>query len=347
VKRQTSSLTFLFPGCLALLSWGCVEDSDDTALPVPAELSQGAKDFYALRPQPIEGLDLDDREAVANARAAIEEAWRAVLPNIGLTPIEDQFEIAGVKVNLISWATMRDDGRLVIYLHGGAYVVGSATANIVLPARLANASGIPVLSIDYRLAPESPFPAALEDAVAVLGKVYEQGQDPRKLVLMGDSAGGGLALAATLRLRQMNVELPAALVLISPWTDLTRSGDTNTTLESADPIITWGGTLARPARAYAADADTANPLISPVYADYAGMPPMLVQAGSREILLSDSVRLVRKARRAGVDVRFDVWDGMWHVFQVHPAAAEAEEAIAEMAAFVLDVMASADAASDR
>ncbi len=129
-------MTFLLPGCLALLSWGCVENNDDAALPVPAELSQGAKDFYALRPQPIEGLDLDDREAVANARAAIEEAWRAVLPNIGLTPIEDRFEIAGVKVNLISWPTMRDDGRLVIYLHGGAYVVGSATANIVLPARL-------------------------------------------------------------------------------------------------------------------------------------------------------------------------------------------------------------------
>ncbi len=320
-----------------LASAGCAEDKADTELAVPEHLSQGAKDYYKLHPQPVSALDLDDANAVAETRAAIEAAWRARLPGFGFAANEQPVELGGVRANRISLPTTSDDGRLIVYLHGGAYVVGSATANIVLPARLAAASGIPVLSIDYRLAPEHPFPAALDDALAVVQALFDQGQDPRKLVLMGDSAGGGLALATVMKLRQMNAPMPAGLALISPWADLSRGGDSNTTLDSADPVITWSETLVGPARAYAGDADPANPLISPVYGDFSRMPPMLVQAGSREVLLSDSIRVVRSARRAGVDVRFDIWDGMWHVFPEKPGVTEAEEAIGEMAEFVLDV----------
>lgn len=303
----------------------------------PGALSPGARQFYANNPRPVVGLDVTDMQAVKSVRTHIDIAWREGLTTLNLAPIESFGEYAGVTVNRIRFPHTTDDGRLIVYAHGGGFVVGSAIANIVLPARVAHSTKMPVVSIDYRMPPEHSYPAALDDAIAVVQYLLDNGQDPRKMILLGESAGGGLVLSMALKMKALGMPMPAGLVVISPWADLSNSGDTGLTINDFDPVITWPASLASAARAYAGEYDPANPLISPAFGNYIGLPPMLVQAGSREVLLSDAIRVVRAARSAGVPVQFDVWDGMWHVFQEHPDASEAVEAIAEIATFATRV----------
>lgn len=332
---MNSSFALLCVVFVSLLQIACSsERSQSAVIPTPpGTLSPGARQFYANNPQPVVGLDVMDMQAVKSVRAEIDVAWRAGLTNLNLAPTESFGEYAGVTANRIRFPNTNNDGRLIVYLHGGGFVVGSATANIVLPARVAHSAKMPVVSIDYRMPPEYPFPAALDDAVDVVRHLIDSGQNPRKLILLGESAGGGLVLSTALQLKALGIPMPAGLVVISPWADLSNTGDTGLTLNHFDPVITWPDSLASAAAAYAGEHNPANPLISPVFGDYTGLPPMLVQAGSREVLLSDAFRVVRAARRAGVTVQYDVWDGMWHVFQQHPDVAEAEEAIAEIAMF--------------
>ncbi|MDH3748675.1 MAG: alpha/beta hydrolase [Gammaproteobacteria bacterium] len=318
-----------------LLQTGCSsKQAEPVAIPSPpGTLSQSARQFYANNPVPVVGVDLTDLQTVKSVRAEIDVAWRSGLTKLNLAPIESFGDYSGVTVNRIRFPNTVDDGRMIMYLHGGGFVVGSATANIVLPARVAHISQMPVISVDYRMPPEHPFPAALDDTIGVIRQLIDSGQDPQKLILFGDSAGGGLVLSVALQMKSLGMPMPAGLIVISPWADLTNSGDTGLTLNDFDPVITWPDTLASAATAYAGDHDPANPLISPAFGNYTGLPPLLVQAGSREVLLSDALRVARAARGAGVLVQIDVWDGMWHVFQEHPGAVEAEEAIAEIAIF--------------
>lgn len=331
-------IRFIFVLLLSAIGCSTEQRESSTIPPPPGDLSSGAIIFYDGNPQPVTGLDVSNIQAVKSVRADIDVAWRQGLTPLGYEPIESVSEYAGVTVNRIRFPTTKDDGRLIVYLHGGGFVVGSAVANIVLPSRVSNATKTPVISVDYRMPPEHPFPAALDDAIAVIEALIADGQDPNKMLLLGESAGGGLVLSTALKMRELGLPRPAGLVVISPWADLTGTGDTALTLKDFDPVITWPDTLETAAGAYAGDHDPTNPLISPAFGDYTNSPPILIQVGGRESLLSDAFRVVRRARSAGVDVQFDVWDGMWHVFQQHPGVAEAEEAITEIAKFATRVM---------
>lgn len=206
--------------------------------------------------------------------------------------------------------------RALLYLHGGAYVAGSAQGYRGLAAELSRAAGMTGYAIDYRLAPEDPFPAAVEDSVAAYLALIERGFAPDRIAIAGDSAGGGLALATLVSLRDHGHPLPSCAFLISPWADLACEGGSVITKAADDPSLTETA-LRTTAAHYLGGADARAPLASPIHADLRGLPPLLVHVGSAEILLDDAVRVARAAGHAGVQVRLDVWPDMvhvWHAF---------------------------------
>jgi monoterpene epsilon-lactone hydrolase len=223
-----------------------------------------------------------------------------------------------------------EPGRVVLYLHGGGYVIGSPRSHRHLAAAIAAAAGARALLLDYRLAPEHPFPAALEDATAAYRWLLEQGVAPGGIVIAGDSAGGGLTVATLLALREAKVPLPAAGVCISPWVDLTCGGASYRTKAASDPIVKQAA-VAEMARAYlGAATPPTTPLASPLFADLRGLPPLLIHVGSEEVLLDDAVQLAERAKAAGVDATLEVYERMihvWHWFlpmlDEAPAAVEA------------------------
>jgi len=222
----------------------------------------------------------------------------------------------------------------VLYLHGGSYVLGSIATHRALAARLAAACGARALLVDYRLAPEHPFPAALDDAIGAYRWLLARGTDPRRIVLAGDSAGGGLAAATLVALRDAGDPLPAAAVLLCPWVDLEGTGPSLATNAAADPMVDRDGLL-RAAAAYLGGVDPRTPLAAPLHADLAGLPPMLIQVGKSEALLDDAVRFAARARAAGVDARLEQWDEMVHVWQAFaPLVPEAGAALVQIGAFV-------------
>ncbi len=221
----------------------------------------------------------------------------------------------------------------LLYLHGGGYNFGSITMYSDLAGRLAEACQATVILPEYRLAPEHPFPAALDDARSVYQAVHDDPAD-QPIVVAGDSAGGGLALALAMLLRDHGEPLPARLVCISPWVDLTNSGETISTLEDIEPMLA-PVSLDIYARRYAGSHDFDDPRISPLRGDLAGLPPLLIQVGTDEILLSDSQRFAERARSAGVDVTLEVQDRMWHVWHLFAAAVpEARESIKRIADYL-------------
>lgn len=225
------------------------------------------------------------------------------------------------------------EGRVFLSLLGGAYIMGSLNTHRHLAAKLSRSTATKVLLIDYRLAPENPFPAALEDAVKSYRWLVSSGISPEQIVIGGDSAGGGLTLATLLSLRDDGDALPASVVLLSPWTDLEGTGESMESRKEVDPWLSPEATRAIPAM-YIHELDPRNPLVSLIYADLGGLPPMLVHVGNDEILLDDSFRLVERARAAGVDVSFKVWNDMWHVFQTFEIP-EARQAIEEIGDYVV------------
>ncbi|MCC8979213.1 alpha/beta hydrolase [Bradyrhizobium acaciae] len=224
--------------------------------------------------------------------------------------------------------------KAILYFHGGGFRIGSVVSHRDLAARIADASGCRVLSINYRLAPEHRFPAALDDALTAYRYLREQGLRPADIAFTGDSAGGNLVLAAMLAVRDRGLSLPAAGALMSPWTDLTASGASYESRAEADPIHQRAMILALARNYLGKDGDVRDPLASPLYADLAGLPPLLVQVGDRETVRDDSTELAAKAKAAGVDAELQVWDGMIHVFQMFPEIPQAREAIASLAAFL-------------
>lgn len=244
--------------------------------------------------------------------------------------------IAGLSTIRVEPSDMRED-RLAMLAHGGAYVTHSAQTTLFCAAQLAQALGCAVVNVDYPLAPEARWRDVVAATTAVARALGDEIGWPR-LVLAGESAGGGLVAGVTLRLRDEDGAAPGAVLLASPWTDLTETGDTRRTLAAAEPAYVWELHLAAAAAAYAPVANRRHPFVSPVYGDFAaGFPPTLIQAGTREILLSDAVRLASAIRAAGGDVELDLYDGMTHVFHLFLAASGAPEALgayANMRAFV-------------
>lgn len=242
-------------------------------------------------------------------------------------------QIAGMNAErLVPQAPAR--GKIILYLHGGAYVFGNCTTHRQLVSYVARTCGIKALLFEYRLAPEHPFPAAIEDSMSAYRALRDEGYAPGDILLAGDSAGGGLVMALLLSLRDAGESMPAGAVMFSPWLDLTASGESMTTRAGRDP---WFSPRDMPivAAYYCNEEQRHNPLVSPVFADVAGLPPVYIQVGDDEILLSDSTRIADKLKAAGVDVTLEVWPGMFHVFQVFVhQMPESREAIARLAPFV-------------
>jgi len=228
------------------------------------------------------------------------------------------------------------EDRVVLYLHGGAYVAGSPTSHRELAARIGRAAGARALVADYRLAPEHPHPAAVVDALAVYRwLLMSEGLPAGSLAVAGDSAGGGLTIAALVALRDDAVELPTAAAVLSPWVDLEGTGASARSRADEDPVLD-GARLAEMAACYANGLDLRTPLISPLYADLAGLPPLLIQVGTAEVLLDDATRLAAAAREAGVDVTLEVAEEMVHVWQVLSSVPEAGEATTRIGAFLAE-----------
>jgi len=228
---------------------------------------------------------------------------------------------------------VRDDVAIV-YLHGGGYAMGSLNTHRGHCARLSRVARARVLNVDYRLGPEHPHPAAVEDAVAAVRFVRESGFAPRRTAVAGDSAGGGLTLATLVALRDAGDPAPAAGLCISPWTDLAMTGETIETKADVDPMVR-AADLALMADAYLAGRDPKTPLASPLYANLAGLPPLLLQVGGAEILLDDAARVAERARAAGVEAELRVWPDMFHVWHAFAdILPEGREAVDEMAAFL-------------
>ena len=206
------------------------------------------------------------------------------------------------------------DGQVILYFHGGGYVTGSIEDHRMLCGLLANAASAKVLTPEYRLAPEYPFPAALEDALKVYQWLLAQGTPATNIIVAGDSAGGGLGVALVLALKDKKKPLPAAVICLSPWVDLTHKGRSHQTKAKAETLLRTD-VLREWALCYTAEANLMDPLVSPVYGDLHGFPPLLIQVGSEEILLDDALMLAEKAKAHGVAVTLKVWDGMWHVWQ--------------------------------
>jgi acetyl esterase/lipase len=246
----------------------------------------------------------------------------------------ERVSAGGVDGEWISPANAPED-KAILYLHGGGFRIGSVASHRDLIAQIALASGCRVLAINYRLVPEHRFPAALNDALAAYGWMLDNGLKSHNVAFAGDSAGGNLALAAMLALRERRLPLPVAGVLMSPWTDLAATGESYVSRAKADPIHQRPMILALAKNYLGGQGDPYDPLVSPLYADLAGLPPLLIQVGDRETVLDDSVMFADLARAAGVDVSLEVWDGMIHVFQMFGAELpEARQAIASIAGFL-------------
>jgi len=224
--------------------------------------------------------------------------------------------------------------RVICYLHGGGYVMGSINTHREVVSRLSRAASARVLILDYRLAPENPFPAAVDDSTAACRWLLSVGVDPARLVIAGESAGGGLTVATLVALRDAGESLPRAGICLSPWVDLECLGESMVTKAEIDPVLTRDSTLMW-AKAYLGDTDPRTPLASPLYADLTGLPPLLIQVGTAEVLFDDATRLADRARAAGVDVILEPWDDMIHMW--HSLAAilpEGEQAIDRIGEFI-------------
>ncbi|KAB2382941.1 alpha/beta hydrolase [Actinomadura montaniterrae] len=269
---------------------------------------------------------------VAKMRRVFEELLGAApLPGDVRTRTADLGGVPAVEVRAGATAPT---AATLLYFHGGAYAIGSAAASVGLVSEIARRTAATALSVDYRLAPEHPFPAAVDDALAAYRTLLDRGTPAGSIAVTGESAGGGLALALLLAIRDAGLPQPSSAIVLSPWTDLTQSGGTMTTRADADPALTRRALQTRAAD-YLAGADPRTPLASPLHADLRGLPPLLIQAGGREILLDDALRLATRAAHADVSVTLQTFPGAPHVFQgFAPLVAEAAQALDQVAAFI-------------
>ena len=297
---------------------------------------RAVRDFIAAQP-PKAGMTLAQRRANS-------DRWNELFPtspDVRLAPTT----IGGVAAEWVRAPGARDDGVL-LYLHGGGYVFGSPLSHRHFVANLSAETGLQGLLLDYRLAPEHPFPAAVDDALVAYRALLDGGHSAGRIVVAGDSAGGGLAVSLMLAARGAGLPMPAAGICLSPWTDLTQSAGSYTSRAKTDPNITRDGLDALAAH-YLAGADPRNPLASPLFGDLAGLPPLLIHVGGAEVLVDDAVNLYKRASEAGVAATLEVWDDMVHVWHRYfPMLREGREANARIAEFVHDLYGEKAAAAE-
>lgn len=271
-----------------------------------------------------------DPEDLKRQRLGQEALGRLLTPPIGFS--WEPFEIDGIPAAWVRPEGGHDRSKIILYCHGGGYTSGTLGYARLIASRMALATGYEVLAFQYRLAPEHPYPEALEDARLVWEYLMYLGWGARDIILAGDSAGGNLALELALDLRDSQRMLPWRMVLLSPWTDMTASGDSYEECRDLDPLLTRAY-IEAVREAYAPGEDWSLPEFSPLFADLQGLPPTLIQVGGREILRDDSTRLHQKLLEAGVPSMLQSWPDMWHVFQMFPMRS-ASEAMKQMAQFL-------------
>jgi len=282
----------------------------------------------------IDGFRARQKAEAGQTPPPLDERRATFAPAGSLHPVPDDVRVTGANADGVPahWldAPGADSDRVLLFMHGGGFELGSVRSDGELAARLGRASGMRVLFPEYRLAPEHPFPAAINDVVTAWRWLRgDQGLSASSLAVAGDSAGGGLAVSLLVATRDAGEALPAAAVLMSPTVDLTSSGDSMTTRAEQDPFST-PAMLRQFAADYLAGADPKTPLASPLFASLTGLPPLLIQVGTADLLFSDSERLAAAASEAGVDVTLEVGEGLPHVYQIllgTPEAAEATERI--------------------
>lgn len=271
-------------------------------------------------------------EDLALQRRGQELLGQLVAPKLGMS--WEPFDLDGMPAAWVRPERGHDKRHVILYCHGGGYTCGNLGYSRILASKLAHVTGYEVLSFEYRLAPEFPFPAAVEDAQKAWNYLMYHGYGAKNVIVAGDSAGGNLALVLALSLKAAGRILPRALILMSPWTDMTASGRSYTEKADLDPTITMAYIQAVRG-AYAGEHSLDDPMLSPLFGDFQGFPPVLIQVGGHELLLSDSVRLRDRLVAAGIPCRLEVWKEMWHVFQMYPTKT-ANEAMESLARFLLE-----------
>jgi acetyl esterase/lipase len=307
----------------------------------PTTASSEWTEIYAKFGDPTQASPMpgpSDIEGWAKVHDAAEKAHEAVAQTIGqryAVQIESR-NLGGMPVLQITPQRWKDNGKLLVYTHGGAYTLFSAHSTLLSSGMVAAHTGLRVISIDYTNPPKAKWQKVTGQVVAVFRALLKQGYSMQNLAIYGDSAGGGLAAASVLRSRDERLGMPAAVVLWSPWADVTETGDTYQTLKDAEPNFTYELTLGPSADAYADKKDQKNPYVSPVYGDFTkGFPPTLIQCGTREILLSGCIRLYQAIDGAGYPATLDIYEGMPHDFQTKgPGTPESEVALKKMSAFL-------------
>lgn len=278
-----------------------------------------------------DSMELDDLE---RQRRGQELLGHLVAPMQGMS--WEPFDLGGMPAAWTRPERGHDKRHVILYCHGGGYTSGNLGYARTLSAKLANATGWEVLSFEYRLAPEYQFPAPLEDTVKAWDYLMQLGYGAREVVVAGDSAGGNLALVLAMKLRDAGRLLPRRLVLFSPWTDMTASGNSYQTCQDTDPIISMAYIQAV-RHVYAPGKDLTSPLLSPLFGNFDCFPPILIQVGENEILLSDSLRLRDRLVQSGIPCRMEMWPDMWHVFQMFPMK-KANEAMESVGRFLLEIV---------
>ncbi len=316
----------------------------ERTLPLPAVVSDAQRDSIAKAPQPdvaaSQGTSFQTTEEWVKFIAAADKAYSAgaaaVAERLKVTIKEEK--IAGVTVYSVTPTNINpaNKNRLFVHTHGGAYVVNNGRAGLTEAILIADRVGIPVLSIDYRMPPKHPFPAAIDDVVAVWKSLLKK-RDAKSMALGGTSAGGGLILASTHKFKALGLALPGALFAGTPWADLTKTGDSYFTNEGVDNgLVTYEGLLEGAAKLYAGDHELTDPLISPVYGDFKGFPPTYLVSGTRDMFLSNTVRTHRKLRTAGVEADLNVYESFSHGDYLKVIdSPESQQVFAELGAFLL------------
>jgi monoterpene epsilon-lactone hydrolase len=326
----------------ASIATGQEPSENSQAIPIPAaaseELQAAIRDWPRPDSSAMPDVPANDTEWLANIEQSDEQRASGVPLMLEQVPVEVvQDQLAGVKVHRVTPAQVSpaNEKRLFLYVHGGAYVYGNGDAGIVEAILIANRIGIPVLSVDYRMPPKHPFPAAVDDVIAVYKDLLNS-RSAKSIIIGGTSSGGGLVLAAVHQYRNLNLPIPGAIYAGTPWADLTKTGDTLSTNEGLDRVlVTYDGLLSAAARLYAGKHDMKDPLISPVYGKFDGFPPTILITGTRDLFLSDVARTHRKLRKAGVVADLHVYEGMSHAgYLVSPGTPESLDMYSELGDFI-------------
>jgi acetyl esterase/lipase len=342
--QTTSALLALaiFLGWLAMSAVG-QQASKGPFVKVPDTVSAEAHKYLESLPDPASSPTWPSPRDAAGWKQLWEAAEAASEPKVQATlkryqPVVEERTVGGVRVQDVKPRGWKRSARVLVHAHGGCYTLYSARSRLQSSVPAADATGLRVISIDYTVAPAGRWEQVIDEVLAVLDGLRKEGHELKDVAVYGESAGGALVAGATLKMRDKGLEMPAAVVLWSPWADITDSGDTAITLKDFDPVHRYDRHLGPAAAAYADPKDQKHPYVSPVYGDYSrGFPPTLIQGGTREIFLSHCVRQYRAIDEAGGIAILDLYDGMPHIFQVRPEMADAPEtraSLQKMAAFL-------------